>query len=327
MVTYPVIDKKTRFLVLYLDADWKATRISKTIGVPLRTVQSWIEKTEQGSDVRKIQEGRGRKTTKTPALRKKVLRQAKMAPTKASTRNLASRDGVTRTTIHDIYVDRGLKYQGVETLTNLTNDQMCKRVEYCLDMVHNEGEKIYETFFSDEMGIRLSEAHPKKTWGLPYKKLKTEKPLQDIKINCWGAISFEGATSLHIFRDNLDAPLYQNILLEHKQEMQALYPEGFYFQQDNLPAHKASREWIKKNGLGQFTFPDYSPDLNVIENLWSALKERVRSDNPLSETSLIRSLQMNWEILSTPENLRPYFESLHSRYLECIEKKGIRLKY
>lgn len=109
--------------------------------------------------------------------------------------------------------------------------------------------------------------------------------------------------------------------------MEALYPEGFYFQQDNLPAHRASKTWIKENGLGQFDFPDYSPDLNIIENLWSSLKHMVRCDNPRSENGLVQSLQRNWELLTTEENLRPYFESLHSRYLECINKNGVRLPY
>jgi len=192
-------------------------------------------------------------------------------------------------------------------------------------MLENNGEKIYETFFSDEMGIRLSDAQQKKTWGLSYKKIKTEKLLQDCKRNCWGwgAVSYNGATSLHIFKENLDDSLYQDILSEHKLEMEELYPEGSEFQQDNSSVHTASKSWIEKNGLGQFYFPDYSPDLSVIENVWSSLKHAVRCDNPRSEVTLRKSLQKNWELLTTPENLRPYFESMHSRYVECIEKKMV----
>lgn len=160
----PNIDNKTRFLVLYLDAEMKASRVSKTLGVSLRTIQDWIRKTEEGYDVRKIASGRGRKTTKTPALKKKVLRQTKMFPQKVSTRNLAARDGVNRTIIHNIFVEKGLKYQSPNILPELTMDQMQKRTAYCSNMLETNGEKIYETFFSDEMGIKLSEAHPKKTW-------------------------------------------------------------------------------------------------------------------------------------------------------------------
>lgn len=132
MVFNPKIDNKTRFLVLYLDAEMKPTRISKTIGVPIRTVQDWVDKTEEGKDIRKVGKGRGRKSTKTSTFKKKVLRQARMTPAKASTRNLAARNRVTKTAIHDIYVEKGLKYRNTETLPELTDTQMHKRINSIL---------------------------------------------------------------------------------------------------------------------------------------------------------------------------------------------------
>jgi Txe/YoeB family toxin of Txe-Axe toxin-antitoxin module len=45
------IDPKTRFIVLYQDAQMKATRISKLIGIPLRTVYDWIQKVEDDIDI------------------------------------------------------------------------------------------------------------------------------------------------------------------------------------------------------------------------------------------------------------------------------------
>ena len=41
----------------------------------------------------------------------------------------------------------------------------------------------------------------------------------------------------------------------------------------------------------------------------------------LIEDSLIE----NWKILTRVENLRPYFESLEVRYMNCIKLKGKRL--
>jgi len=54
------IDNKTNFLVLFLDAQIKATRIAKILNMSLRTVQDWISKTNQNQDIRKVQKGRGR---------------------------------------------------------------------------------------------------------------------------------------------------------------------------------------------------------------------------------------------------------------------------
>ena len=56
--------------------------------------------------------------------------------------------------------------------------------------------------------------------------------------------------------------------------MDELYPEGFYFVQDNLPVHHALENWLDENEFGRILFPS-SPDLTPIENLWSALKYAV----------------------------------------------------
>lgn len=52
------IDDKTRFLVLYLDAEMKPSRISRILNRPERTVRDWAEKTEEGKGIREVQKGR-----------------------------------------------------------------------------------------------------------------------------------------------------------------------------------------------------------------------------------------------------------------------------
>ena len=65
------------------------------------------------------------------------------------------------------------------------------------------------------MGIRLSEAHKTKGWQSPREIMELGFPDQDVKVNCWGAVSAEDATSLEIFEDNLKASTYQTILERH----------------------------------------------------------------------------------------------------------------
>jgi len=61
------------------------------------------------------------------------------------------------------------------------------RVDYCRDMIKYRGRKIKRCFFSDEMGIKLSEiSKPKKHWMQEGMKLKNERIEEDIKLNCWG---------------------------------------------------------------------------------------------------------------------------------------------
>jgi len=81
-------------------------------------------------------------------------------------------------------------------------------------------------------------------------------------------------------------------------------------------------EWIIN--LERVELPNSSPDLNVIENLWYTLKDCVARDAPRTEAALRRSFNRNWEIITTPQNLQTYFESLHTKYFECMEEGGER---
>jgi len=323
----PYFDNKTKFLVLYLDGQIKATRISKLLQVPVRTIQDWIQKTDSNKDIRKIEEGRGRKTTSDPNLEENILRRIRVAPQKSSTRKLGARYQTSKSNVHDILKKRHRVYQSTTPTYELDEEQKQDRIDYCQEMLEENGDMIDQVFFTDEMGIKLSETTTKMAWGLPGKKIKVTKPTKDCKVSCWGGISARGATSLHIYKDTLNASRYEDILEEHIPEMQALYPEGFLFQQDNLPAHRAIDDWIESQNLEQVTFPSYSPDLSPIENIWFSLKDSVRQDAPRNEAELIRSLQNNWQALTTPANLEPYFNTLVHRYDECVQMEGERLPY
>ncbi len=136
-------------------------------------------------------------------------------------------------------------------------------------MLKQNGKRINNPFFSDEMGYNLSDAHRDKVWNPPRKKIKVEYPTKDVRLNCWGAISSQGATSLHIFKETLDSERYEEILQEHKEEMDELFPKGYNFQHDNLKAHTSAENWMKGQGFKILDFPTYSPVLSPIENLWS----------------------------------------------------------
>jgi len=78
------------------------------------------------------------------------------------------------------------------------------RVRFCEEMLLDNGRKLLETFYSDEMGIYLSEAHLTKIWHKRDKEMEIEIPKGKVRVSVWGAISFRGATSLHILEDKLD---------------------------------------------------------------------------------------------------------------------------
>ena len=58
---------------------------------------------------------------------------------------------------------------------------------------------------------------------------------------------------------------------------------GEKLQQDNAPAHDSilSKTWFSENGLEILeNWPPNSPDINIMENVWSLLKKSVFQRHP-----------------------------------------------
>lgn len=320
----PDLDPKVRFIVLYRDAQMKVSRIAKLLKLSESTAYDWKNKFDKGIDIFQHQ-SKNSSAKIDSRTRYEICREAVRSPKPASSRKLGAKYGVSHTTVCGLLRDKGLRYVKEDKEHILTPEEMTIRVDYCRDMLKSNGSKLKRTFFSDEMGIKLSEMNNRgRSWGpKPKKKVKT-----DVKLNCWGAISYNGATSLHIFTGNLNNDIYQDIIEEHAEEMQDIYGnKKIFFQQDNHPAHGNVSVLDDFPKIDLLNFPTYSPDLNPIENIWSTLKYRVASDAPGSEKAMIKSLRNNWEQLTQPENLRPYIETLYGRYDECLEQEGGRLPY
>jgi len=98
--------------------------------------------------------------------------------------------------------------------------------------------------------------------------------------------------------------------------------------QDNAPSHasKFSRGWLESKGfVGSrlMDWPACSPDINCIENFWSALKQRVYANGKQfsSKDALWKSLQDAARSFSKDE-IAKYSQSMDDRLISVIEKKG-----
>jgi len=327
MTYFHTFDNKVRFLVIYQDVSKKASVIAKYTSINLRTIYDWIKKIENNVNIMEHAEGQGRKATIALAVKNNVVRKTRRSPNSSSTRSLGLQYGMSKTTAGTALKEKNFKYGRPQKVTTLDPDEKNKRVKYCQTMLNANGKRIYSSVFTDEMGINLSDCYSENVWNPPRKKVKVEVPRQDIWLSCWAGISYNGATTLHIYKNSLKADTYLKIVEEHKHEMDELYPNGYLYQHDNSSVHVAAEDDMKRQKFKFMEFPTYSPDLSPIENLWSALKVAVAKDNPKNETSLRRSLHNNWRELTQVDKLHAYFDVLFDRYNECIEKKGIRLRY
>mgnify|MGYP000940113093 FL=1 len=323
------IDDKTRFLVLYFDAHMDGKEISKRINRSWKTVRCWVAKAKKGEDIRIPKSRSGRPKSITEEIENTIIQILKTNPEGTSTSKLAARLGVCPKSIARVLAKNGYKYMALKNCAQYDEDERMIRMDFCKKMLSDEGKLIYRTFFSDEMGSELNQGHKNRVWQIPTEKINRKILTENVKLDCWGAISAQGATSLEIYKKGMNGERYRKIIERHKAEMERLYPDGeFYFLQDSHPTHRMNEEWLmNEQKLELIKLPKRSPDLNIIESLWIALKERVASDAPTNEKELRASLLNNWEILTSPERIRPFFEGLHGRYLGCVAKEGQKISY
>ena len=90
---------------------------------------------------------------------------------------------------------------------------------------------------------------------------------------------------------------------------------GEKLQQDNAPAHNSilSKTWFSENGLEILeNWPPNSPDINIIENVWSLLKKRVSQRHP-------KNIEELWAFCQERIPLE-YIQNLYSSIPDRINK-------
>jgi transposase len=82
---------------------------------------------------------------------------------------------------------------------------------------------------------------------------------------------------------------------------------------DNLATHKVQgvREAIEAAGARLLYLPPYSPDFNPIENMWSKIKQILRSLAPRTQIELLEAAKLAFNTI-TPADCLGFF--LHARY-------------
>ena len=102
----------------------------------------------------------------------------------------------------------------------------------------------------------------------------------------WGCITPCGVSCLHRIDGIMDAGKYITILNDNLLGTLCKYGVriwAIYFQQDNDLKHtsKLTKAWFASNHIDVLAWPPNSPNINIIENLWSHLEQMVHARNPL----------------------------------------------
>jgi transposase len=104
-----------------------------------------------------------------------------------------------------------------------------------------------------------------------------------------GSIRLDGSTACMTIEGATDAEVFQAYLREVLGPM--LRP-GDVVILDNLSPHKSdrTRALIAQAGAQVLFLPAYSPDLNPIENMWSKVKNYLRSAEARTPSALLKTI-------------------------------------
>lgn len=142
----------------------------------------------------------------------------------------------------------------------------------------------------------------------------------------WGAISYYGVIDLVTTKGIMNAESYKTILENTIPKVSELFgPIPWILQQDNAPIHTARmvKNYLQTQNVDILPWPAYSPDLNIIENVWGWLSRKVYEGGKQYEDkeALIKSINDSWKEISL-NYLGTLYNSISDRIFEVILKQG-----
>ncbi len=138
--------------------------------------------------------------------------------------------------------------------------------------------------------------------GLPYGHYQTSTLIAGVRLS--------GPCAPWLFEGAMDGEMF---LAWVRVGLVATLQKGDVVVLDNLATHKVAgvRPAIEEVGARLEYLPPYSPDFNPIENLWSKVKQVLRSLAPRTEEQLLQATATAFAAIS-PADCRGFF--LHAHY-------------
>ena len=278
--------------------------------------------------------GRGRKRKLSESQRRAVIKQGardKDAPEITRAMNRKLEEPVSCRTIQRALSSSVLKYLVEEEETKLTESQKERRVKFASEANYDWNLIL----FSDEKTFELGGGKKKKRWMNPKKRVKRQVESHPKKVHVWGGIGAYFKTPLVSFTGNMNADRYLSFLKTHLPP-KIIAPDcpkdkldDWIFVQDNARWHKTKEvmDYLDQQApMFIRNFPANSPDINIIEDIWSTMDRMVGKYNIKSVRSMKRHLRQAWKEI-TWETVRKSVNSLPKRCNLCVEKKGERFGY
>ena len=235
---------------------------------------------------------------------------------------------ISTSLIRKILIKVGLRAKIAAQKPLISDKNRQKRVAWCREKL--QGENWETVVFSDETLIQMH-SNGRVLVRRPEGKKFDPKYLQNTvkmgkKLMLWGFIKKDGTRGLFRVEKSINSDEYIKIL--EKNLFNSIYL-GERLQQDNAPAHNSEKTWtfFNESGLNVLeNWPPQSPDLNIIENIWSILKRKVMARNPKTIENLWQFSYEEFHRIPN-EKIERLYDSIPRRLRAVIISKGGPTKY
>jgi hypothetical protein len=126
----------------------------------------------------------------------------------------------------------------------------------------------------------------------------------------------------------INTEFYVRILHKHIPEVKTMLGDEFWWQQDNDPKYTShlTTTFLRENVLEVMDWPSYSPNLNLIENLWAIIKRNVERRMPRNLDELEWFMKKEWHRI--PKAMLKYLvDSMRDWCQEVLNENDETISY
>jgi len=188
------------------------------------------------------------------------------------------------------------------------------------------------TVFSDEKKFNLDGPDNWSTYTDEGRKLyRNKRQMGGGSVMVWAMLLPNLTLHIERLEGSIDSDLYVQMLSSVVPILDNLLGRDSYiFQQDNAPIHtsKRVREFFVEAEVRVLEWPARSPDLNIIENVWSMLSSIVYEGKQFSSTDdLWNAIQeATFELMfKKSTQLQNLYDDMNQRLIDVIEAKGAKI--